>query len=250
MEWIKTIFPLVGVLIGWLLSESGKLITDKRQDKRKLKKLLFFLLELRYYFSKEITIENDMDRMVKLMQQKMAKSLGLSENDPQLDINNDTFRQLLGVIIKKNNLEDSRLQYLTENIGEIIIELAEILPIMAYELSGQHDIKARLSGFETYLNAVNSLTDEIPFDFKKWFNPKLTKELLKDLEDSILLIANRIDRKTAKSVKNKIRLMTFDSNDEEINNLVDDYLKEVRKFLNHSKSDEKNLIRSTLLDKI
>lgn len=62
MEWIKTILPLIGVALGWLRSERGKIFADKRQDKRKLKKLLFFLLELRYHFARELS-KNLKDRL-------------------------------------------------------------------------------------------------------------------------------------------------------------------------------------------
>lgn len=72
MEWIKTILPLIGVALGWLLSERGKIFADKRQDKRKLKKLLFFLLELRNHFARELSNELDLDKYINILKSKMA----------------------------------------------------------------------------------------------------------------------------------------------------------------------------------
>jgi len=50
MEWIKTILPLIGVALGWLLSEGGKIFADKRQDKRKLKKTFILLIRIEVSF--------------------------------------------------------------------------------------------------------------------------------------------------------------------------------------------------------
>lgn len=227
MEWIKTILPLIGVALGWLLSESGKIFADKRQDKRKLKKLLFFLLELRYHFSKELTIELGLDKYIETLKNKLADKFGVDKNDPELNLGVNSWKPFLEQLLTKSKDQNNKFEYLSENIDKVLIDLAEIFPILAYELNGQHNIKERLNRVDNYFNEIKVVTDEIPFDFKQWINPKLTKELLNDLDESIEKISKQIDKETYNASKDKITKMVFDDDDEEIGNFIDEYLEKV-----------------------
>lgn len=231
MEWIKTILPLIGVVLGWLLSERGKIFADKRQDKRKLKKLLFFLLELRYHFAHELSNELDLDKYINILKSKLALKLGIDKNDPDLNLGITVWKPLLEQLISKTKTQEDKFEYLAENIDKILIELAEIFPILAYELSGRHNIKERLKNADDYFNEIQTLTDEIPFDIKQWVNPKLTKDLLEDLDESIEKIAKQIDSKTLIDSKYKITKMTFEDDDKEMNNFIDEYLEKVTEML-------------------
>lgn len=228
MEWIKTILPLIGVIIGWLLSESGKIFADKRQDKRRLQKLLFFLLELRYHFSKELSIEIDLDYYISTLKHKMVNKLGLEIGIPELSIGLDTWKPIIEQTIRRTNSKENSIDFLIENIDKILIELAEVFPILAYELSGRHNIKDRLKRLDNYFDEINSLTNELPFDIKKWINPKLTKELLDDIDKSIAYVASKIGNKTYKMSIEKIEDMSVESNNTEIELLIDEYLDKVK----------------------
>ncbi len=173
MEWIKITLPLIGVLIGWLLSESGKIFADKRQDKRKLKKLLYFLLELRYHFTKELSYEINLDKLINIMKNKLADKIGIDKNDPELNYEINKWKPFLENLVAKIKTQDSTFEYLSENIDKILIELAEIFPILAYELSGQHKIKERLNKADNYFEELKDVTGEMPFDIKEWVNPKI-----------------------------------------------------------------------------
>lgn len=227
MELIKAIFPLLGVLIGWLLSESGKIFADKRQDRRKLKKLLYFLLELRFHFAKELSIELDLDKYIETIKNKMATKLGIDKNDPEFVLGVSAWRPFIEQILTKSKTQENKFEHLTENIDKVLIDLAEIFPILAYELSGQHNIKERLNKFDNYLSEIKTMTDEVPFDIKQWINPKLTKELLADLDESILKIAKKIDKQTTKFSKEKITKMSNEDDDQEMETFLDEYLEKV-----------------------
>ncbi len=227
MEWIKTILPLIGVALGWLLAESGKVFTDKRQDKRKLKKLLFFLLELRFCFAKELSIQLDLDKGMEILLNKMADKFGMDKSDPELNIETSTWKPFIEQILMKSKNQDDKFEYLSGNIDKILIDLAEIFPILAYELSGQHNIKERLNKVESYYSEIESMAEAMPFDFKKWINPKLTKELIIDLDDSIEKIAKQIGKQTLQISKEKIAKMTFEDNNKEIDILIDEYLNKI-----------------------
>jgi hypothetical protein len=227
MEWIKVFLPLIGVAIGWLLSESGKILNDKRQDKRKLKKLLFFLLELRYYFARELSTELDLDKYFNILITKMADKFGIDTNAPEINLGLNSFKPILVQLISKNNAQDDKFKYLEDNIDKILIELAEIFPILAYELNGRHNIKERLNKANNYFSELQSVTDELPFDLKQWINPKLTKDLLDDLDESIKRIAIQIDKQTLKDSKKKIGKMVFEDDDSDMNKFIDEYLEKI-----------------------
>ena len=227
MEWIKTILPLIGVGLGWFLSERGKIFADKRQDKRKLKKLLFFLLELRFHFARELSMELDIDKYISVLKNKLADKFGLDKNDADLDVGVNAWKPFIEQMISKTKTQDNKFEYLAENIDKILIELAEIYPILAYELSGQHNIKERLNKANDYFGEVQSTIQEIPFDIKEWINPKLTKDLLKDLDESIEKIASQIDKLTLKASQEKIEKMSFEEEDSEMETFVDEYLEKV-----------------------
>ncbi len=227
MEWIKTILPLIGVGLGWFLSERGKIFADKRQDKRKLKKLLFFLLELRFHFARELSMELDMDKYISVLKHKLADKFGLDKNDADLDVGLNNWKPFIEQMISKSQTQNNKFEYLAENIDKILIELAEIYPILAYELSGQHNIKERLNKANDYFGEVQSTIQEIPFDIKEWINPKLTKDLLKDLDESIEKIASQIDKQTLKASREKIKIMTFEEDDSEMETFVDEYFEKV-----------------------
>ncbi len=236
MEWIKTILPLFGVALGWVLSERGKIFADKKQDKRKLKKLLFFLLELRYHFARELSNDLDLDKYIKILQSKMALKLGIDKTDPDLNLGLTEWKPFLEQMILKTKTQENKFEYLAENIDKILIELAEIFPILAHELSGRHNIKERLKNTEDYINEVQSMTDEIAFDIKQLVNPKLTKDLLEDLDESIEKIAKQIDSQTLIDSKDKIAKMTFEDDDIEMNNFIDEYLEKVIEMLPKQKN--------------
>ena len=227
MEWIKIILPIVGVIIGWLLSESGKVFTDRRHDKRKLKKLLFFLLELRYRFERELSYEMDLDKYINLIKPKLAERLGVESNITDLTIGLDTWKPILKRIISKTKQDEEEFDYLNENIDKILIELAEIFPILAFELNGKHNIKDRLNKANNYAKEVEALSIDMPFDIRGLINPKLTKELLQDLNESIEMIAKKIDKKTLQLSKDKISIENSNEDEKKLSILMDQFLNEL-----------------------
>ncbi len=239
MEIIKTIVPLFGVLVGWLLSERAKVFADKRQDKRKLRKLLFFLLELRYHFAKELSTELDIDKYLKIFSTTLSKKLNtevdlLAGQPIPYDVKPFILELLQKATVKGR---DDKFEYLSTNIDKILMDLAEIDPLLAFELNGRHNIKERLSRANELYSEMEefatSQNEQIPFDLRQFFNPKLTKELLEDLDESIEKIAGKIGRKLVSEVKKKIAIMdSNDGEDEKIGQAINEYLNKVIDTLN------------------
>lgn len=235
MDWFKQILPIIGVVIGWLLAESGKISATKRLDKRKLKKLLFFLLELRYHFSKELFFEERLNKYIFIFRTEAEKkfNINITTNDTRMLI--DTIRPLVEDFLTKNN-HNASYEYLKENIDEVLLELAEVFPLLAYELSGNNNIKGRLAGANSYLDKVINIAGETPFDFKEWINPKLTQSLLSELDTSIELVSMKIGRGINLKIKDKIKLMDSQTIDLDIETFIGDYIEKIKE---HAMSPDK-----------
>ncbi|MCT4580100.1 MAG: hypothetical protein N4A35_01675 [Flavobacteriales bacterium] len=225
MEWIKIIAPLFGVLLGWGLSEKAKLWADIRTDKRKVKRLLFYILELRFHFTRELNVQKEIDSFI-----DSATSRLKSEFGDEVELGIDMYKPFIMEIVKSNFSEDKQLDFLEENIDSVIVDLSEVFPVFAYELSGQYRIKERLNKSDNYLAELEGLTGGMPFDLKNWLQPKLTKGLLKDLDENLNKIALKIDKKTAKDVKEKI--VKMDSRDNsDVQEFLEDYIAKVKDSL-------------------
>jgi hypothetical protein len=228
MEEIKVFLPLIGVVIGFLLSEGGKIFSSKRQDKRKLKKLLYYMLELRYHFAWEIFFEAEIDKYWIVLKYKIAQRSGVAQNDPEFTEVITSYKPTFVGLISKMNKHDDKINSLSQNIDEVVTELAEIFPVMAYEISGEYNIKQRLEMAQEYLNELQRVTDErLDFHFEDYFNSKVTSKLVANLDDYIHQISKMIDRKTARSSKDKISNTIFEANATEVEKLIDEYLDKV-----------------------
>ncbi len=232
MEWLKTILPLFGVLVGWLLSEGGKLFADKKQNKRKLNKLLFYLLELRYRFARQLSLENDMNKYLEVLKKKLNE-MGVDVSDSEVSEGNIIMKPMIEKLIEEIKQETGDLGPLSTSIDTILNELSEVDPFLAYELNGQHNIKGRLESAKNYISNVKSLENKIPFDIGDIINPKLTKELLNDLEDSIDKIAGRVGKKIRSAAKAKINKMDMDD-DKDMEKMLQEYLLQVQAMLNQN----------------
>ncbi|GAB2648433.1 hypothetical protein GCM10027035_47690 [Emticicia sediminis] len=227
MDLIKTITPftpLIGVFIGWFLSESGKIFTDKRQDKRKLKKLLYFLLELRHYFSRQLQFEKNFGNYIRVCKEKLHEKFNIPLDDLEL---NQQLIQLKSEVFKKMNhlnVDESKLNYLTENIEKMLIDLSEILPLLAFDLSSQSNVKDRLNKISKYFDSYKEEMESFPFDIFEWINPKVTNSLLENIDNCILIISKKINYKTLCDSKKTISSYNMVEDDSGINEYVEEYI--------------------------
>lgn len=223
MEWIKIIAPLIGVVLGFGLSERAKFWSDNRQDKRKLKRLLFYLLELRFLFTRELNAQIEIKKFYKRVEERLKLDCGEATKS-EIEIAKPFVEQII-----KNHLGDNnRIEFLEENIDSVINDLAEVFPILAYELSGQHNIKKRLSVIDNYLSEVKHHIGEIPLDLKEWIEPKLANNLISDLDETIKKISNKIDKKTWQKSEEKITNMNkFDSGD--MDNFLNEFIEKTKR---------------------
>lgn len=222
MEWLDNLIPLIGVAIGWGLAEFSRLWTDKKVDRRKVKRLLYFLLELRFHIARELKLETEITNCINKAKDRLQKDFG--EN-----VDFGPYLPLVKEAVSKLMNDDDKIEFLENNIDSIIVELAEIYPVFAYELSGQYKIKDRINRTSQYLNELDEIVNQVPFDLKKWLQPKMSKSLVEELDWNLLRIAKTIGRKTKQEVESKLKKQ--DSVDEKE---FDEYLTD---FFSHVKEN-------------
>ena len=228
MDWISIILPIAGVALGWGFSELSNIIGDRRKDNRKLKRLLFYLLELRYYFSKELNLNKDLDEYLTVAKEKL-----ISEFGEEFDLGFEIFKPLIEHAIKSSDEGSNKYEYLEQNIDEVIIELAEILPVIAHDLSGRHSIKQRLKKSEDYLAEFTEIFSEAEIDLKSVIKPMLEDELLIDIDVSIEIISKMINRGTYLDAKDAIKEMD-ERDDSDIESYLDNYIDNVKDLIEKS----------------
>ncbi|WP_131539770.1 hypothetical protein [Pedobacter nototheniae] len=217
LELVKAIGPLLGVILGAALTFSWTWFLAKHTDKRKLKKLLFHLLELRYHLGREsaitqFTLELKPELMNRLMKQF----------DGDFKISYEEFVFMMQKMMPKNPANDNRMTQLEANIDQVILELAEIYPIFAYEPSGQYQIKERIA----HISHMSEVLHEMPFDYKAFIQPKMNKNIMDNIEKNILSISGKIGMTYARETRKKL-LPPDKINAAEVEEFIDEYVKKI-----------------------
>jgi len=217
LELFKAIGPLLGVIIGAVLTFSWTWFLARYTDTRKLKKLLFHLLELRYHLGREsaitqFTLELKPELMNRLMKQF----------DGDFEISDEEFVFMMQKMMPKNPADDNRMAQLEANIDQVILEMAEIYPIFAYELSGQYQIKERIA----HISHMSEMLHEMPFDYKAFIQPKMNKNIMDNIEKNILSISGKIGMACIRETRKKL-LPPDKINTEEVEEFLDEYVQKI-----------------------
>lgn len=224
MEIIAT---LVGVIFGWVLTFFSDTLKNIKDDKKKLKVLLFYLLELKYHLQRDIMFKKNIEKLIKALKKKIEESIGetLPDNAQQLPMIRDIIQSMME--------KDSNVERIESDLDGKTKEIAEIDPILAYELTGRYNIKSKLIQSNSYFEAVQSQApEENEINFKEFMESlNYPDELLEDLEDFILELAKKIGRKTKSNVAKKLQIQSDMYSDEEIEVFVTDYLERINNML-------------------
>jgi hypothetical protein len=213
MKWINIILPILTLIIGFVLAQFGELFKERKERKRKFKKLLFNLLRLHFVLKKEYDSEN----VFKAYTDEVL--LKLPENLREQAIN-DLLISSPKIIsaIKKSNLSIEKVAYLEKNINTITEDLAEIFPIFAFELIEEYKIKERLQQIEVYLNSMIEATNELPpTEINDWINLQVKRTAIDRLDYYIKSASASINKKTKQAV---YKMLEENSNELIINDKV------------------------------
>ena len=228
MNWIDKLLPVITLILGWGISEFGKFSTERKNNTKKFKKLLFNLLELRWLLKREMDLNNDITLYIKRFKEKITTEFG---EDAFGDVELNMIKPMITEILKSKIVQPDKIKEIETNIDATINELAEIYPVFAYELNGRYKIKERLESADSYFNEVSGFIEELPKELTDWVQPKLSNELFEELDKYILGIANKINRKTKRDIEEKLSNKNSEDT-EEMDEFIDEYIEKIKTMAN------------------
>jgi hypothetical protein len=211
IEVSKYSFPLLGVAVGWLLAQLAERSKIARDDRKKIKRAIYYLLEVRHQLSLYCIREDELSTYYHLVKKKFSnytEVLQMEEVQFKTTIN-----KLLKTIIGEKPL-DSRadIEKLNDNYAKCVDTLSEIDPIVAFRLHGRQNVKEllkeaiyRANGPMPYDTIEGSLdVGEISTVFSK-LEPNVLRESIADLDEIILVLASMAGKKTFKDTRARLK---------------------------------------------
>ncbi len=195
IEVLKYFGPLIGVFIGWLLTRKNDKDKLVREDKRKLKRTLKTLLDLRYEINLVRRDEDFINIYVETVKTKFGElgQLDTEQTNRIIDLLKKMIEEA-GLTITKQTSKTTK-----ENFEKAVDNLSEIDPILAYRLSGKQNIQEFFGEWEEIskksLDEWMTDKDEVK-NMIQHFRPKLLNEAITDLDSVLIEIATQIDSGT------------------------------------------------------
>jgi len=196
---VETIVPLGGVAFAALLSAIGYLWRVRLEAKKSARKVLYYLLEIRYAINTSLIDPRHMyDKyMNDMIAEFSSRKIVLRREDLDEKVGSHIFQYLV-------NITESLAVNIDQNIiapyEEALLDLAEVNPVLAYRLRGKERFQFFLSHSSSYSEEMDS--DVLPKLLKDLEHGKeeimrlgraATKESMSDLatvlDDDILLVA-------------------------------------------------------------
>jgi len=220
---------IIAIVVGWILNEFSYWFRIRREDKKKLKKVLYNLLETFH-----LLLSSNIESYVEILSQKMVKTL------PEENQSEET-KQFLNQIYLNfmqeylNPIIFDRLNKIKDNYKSSINSLAQIDPILAYMISDK-------TAIIDYFNKVEKWNS----DFYKKFSEEgieeqrknkfaldqiksdLTSEEIKELRRDILIISWKIAPITyykSRRITNNTIQGKLEAAEKRIDEWLDNYLK-------------------------
>lgn len=189
-QLIPAFIGLTGLVIGLFWNQFFAWRKNKREQKAKLNYLLFNLLELYHFFSR-----NNITEPIKMYISKLEEKLGAipDHERPQVEA-------FLIATIKERveEINDDEIDQLSEHYEKAVKEVAQINPFLAYRLSGQSKKLENLDAFHDYLdsfqemlttNSDRQILEAIRTEFS---GDRFFTDAVEDIKDSILEVSREI----------------------------------------------------------
>lgn len=216
IELLKYIGPVIGVLIGWLLTRKSETDKIKYSEIRQVKRSLYVLLEIR----NQLVFSKRLDRYMNVLTGKLnSKIESLIPEKIDANLFKSLLKQILPSLIGDNFQKD-----LKEQFKKCIDNLSKIDPLLAYRINGKQNIQDYIQSWEN--ESKNYFEFESIEDIQNvldHFKPKLIDEIKNDLEAIILEVAALINDKEVKNVRDLIT----EPEDAEIQKDIEEYLNRI-----------------------
>jgi hypothetical protein len=208
-EVIKYYVPVFILILGWLLKMLDDRSKANRDDKRKLKKALFYLLEVRYQLKLLVIEDMQLNYFIKMFKKHLGHIPEIANLDD--DVLKKIIKPLLNKVIEKPFTSEKDRDELKTNYLKSVDNLSEVDPILAFRLHGrQNVIQLMTEALDRSQSVMGSVPVERPEDMERIINaikktgPKILDEALLDIEMILAGIAKSISRKTFRQVKRRL----------------------------------------------
>lgn len=188
------VFSAAGIVIGWILNQTGQWFRTRQEDKKNLKQVIFNLLETYHWF-----LRCDFDAIAKLITDKIFATIPKAQQTPQANAELNKFYSDFVMNYLKPEILDE-LDSIEEGYQSSIKSLASIDPLTAFYLSGKTSVLDKLEMIEEWYEDLQNKTpfnaDEIAQGGKiamEIIRPDILGSELKDLEDDILKLAFKVN---------------------------------------------------------
>lgn len=192
IDWTY-IAALVSIAFGWALNEIGQWIRARKEDRRKLRQVLYNMLETYHLF-----LRSDMDEYMKVVTQKVVDKIPKEEQTPEIiQMIKETYSILIASNLKPQlivDFKEAEVKY-----QQAIESLSCIDPLEAFWLSGKSSVLSRFESIDTDVSTSQILTPEVTAEFDHAtkdimdvLKPSIIKDVLGDLEHAIWKIAFKI----------------------------------------------------------
>src|SRR5882762_9651601 len=127
--------PFAGVVLGWILSTQAEKARVAREDRKKLKKTLYHLLELQYRFKMYEADGMKMGMIKKVLSDKLKVLPGFQP---------EFIDQMIKMVIERFRADgsivtESQVEELNNNFMVSVEDLAEVDPELAFRLNGKQN---------------------------------------------------------------------------------------------------------------
>jgi hypothetical protein len=199
-DW-SAVLSLVGVAFGWGLTQASTLLATRQADKKVLKEVLYFLLELHRLLSALERMNTQLPSMLATL--KRYASTPPPELQSDLDALIERFlRAGIAPIIGE------QLAGLKDGYNASLLKLATVDPVNAYRLRGQDAIIQKVpqvlaalqTAAATHLDATTPLPPEVQAFFHQHLEARDIRETTALVREIAEQHAQQLGRRTKKQV--------------------------------------------------
>jgi hypothetical protein len=206
LEILRYITPLLGVVVGWLLAQLAEKSKAAREDKPKLKRTIFYLLEVRHQLSFYSIPDHQFNTYLSLIKKKF-KPLEAFRNVDESQYKMIISAFLKAIVADKPLIPERQIENLHINFLKCIENLSEIDPIVAFRLHGRQNVPELIKDFiERSKIPIAEITKDVK-DVEeltaalKEIEPNVITSVVQDLDLVLLKLAKKVDRRTFKQTK-------------------------------------------------
>lgn len=227
-EFISLYSAIIGVLIGWILTQFSAWYRGRKEDNKIRKQVLFNLLEINLLLEKMSILSV---KKLELFTTKLLKAIPGIEDSPA---NKEECKKVFSVVYKPliKQFFNDHLREINQSYQSSINSLAPVDPLIAYYLNGKTDVFQRIENLISQLPAqiatsgmslddINSLTHSL----SEVLHDKVYGDSVKDIKELTVELSEKIGYRTKKKVKKLLsKAVVLEEDDKEMDELLNKYL--------------------------